>query len=155
MAARRTFTRIPKAQTLIQRGVPVEALPTYLALSDHASNKNGLCWPKMETLARILGRSVRTVQRHLHTLKELGLVEFVQRRRTGGRYSSYLYRVIHFVELVRRKKRASTTGHERRVEKGGPILSLTRQVNNPPKTPQQTKEERRLRRQEGYEWLFA
>ncbi len=155
MAARRTFTRIPKAQTLIERGVSVEALPTYLALSDYASNKNGLCWPKMETLARILGRSVRTVQRHLHLLKELGLVEFVQRRRTRGRYSSYLYRVVHFVELVRRKKGASTTGHPRRLENVAPIFPLTRRVNNPPKTPQQTKEERRLRRQEGYEWLFA
>lgn len=135
MAAKRTFTRIPKAHDLIARGVPVEAIPTYLALSDHASNKNGLCWPKMETLAKILGRSVRTVQRHLHVLRELGLVDFVERRRNRGRFSSYLYRVVHFVELIRRKKRAPTTGHPRPVGKGGPIFPRTKQVNNPPSNP--------------------
>ncbi len=120
MAAKRTFTRIPKVSDLIAQGVPVEAIPTYLALSDHASNKNGLCWPKMETLAKILGRSVRTVQRHLHLLRELGLVDFIYRRRNRGRFSSYLYRVLHFVELIRRKKRAATTGHKHPVEKGAP-----------------------------------
>ena len=73
MAARPKFTRIPKVRDLIQAGVPAEAIPTYCALTDYAHNKTGLCWPKMETLAKTLGRSVRTVQRHLHLLKELGL----------------------------------------------------------------------------------
>jgi predicted transcriptional regulator len=61
----------------------------------------------METLASTLGRSVRTVQRHLHVLKDKGFIEFVERRRNRGRYSSYLYRVVHIVR---------TTGHGRRVE---------------------------------------
>src|SRR5215208_2721238 len=34
------------------------------ALSDYANNKSGLCFPKMETLANTLKRSVRTIQRH-------------------------------------------------------------------------------------------
>jgi Helix-turn-helix domain len=72
VAAKRKFTRIPKVQDLILAGVPTEVIPTYCALSDYTNNKTGLCWPKMETLARILGRSARTVRRHLHTLKELG-----------------------------------------------------------------------------------
>ena len=83
MTAKRKFTRISKTHVLIERGVPVEVLPTYLALSDHPSNKDGVCWPKMETLAKILGRSVRTVQRHLHLLRELGLVDFVLACATG------------------------------------------------------------------------
>ena len=91
------FTRIPKMRDLIEGGVPTEAIPTYCALADYSNNKTGLCWPKMETLAKTLGRSVRTVQRHLHLLKELGLVEFVERRRLRGRYSSYVYRVLHIV----------------------------------------------------------
>ena len=53
---------------------------------------------------KILGRSVRTVQRHLHVLRELGLVDFVERRRNLSRFSSYIFRVVHFVELIRRKK---------------------------------------------------
>jgi hypothetical protein len=51
------FTRIPKVSDLIMAGVPTEAIATYAALADHANNKSGLCWPRMETLARRLSRS--------------------------------------------------------------------------------------------------
>ena len=130
------FTRIPKVEALVLAGVPTEAIPTYCALSDYANNKTGLCWPKMETLAKTLGRSVRTVQRHLHLLKELGLIEFVERRRNRGRFSSYLYRVLHIVR---------TTGHGGRVRKGGPIYKGTKRSVTPPNSPPM----------EGYGWLFA
>jgi len=39
----------------------------------------------METLARTLNRSVRTVQRHLHLLRDRGLIEFVERRPLNSR----------------------------------------------------------------------
>jgi DNA-binding transcriptional ArsR family regulator len=110
---KRKFTRIPKTTDLIVAGVPVEAIPTYTCLADHAHNRTGECWPSMRRLAEILGKSVRTIQRHLHTLKECGLVEFVERRRHRGRFSSYLYRVVFFV---------STTGHERRAVKRGSYI---------------------------------
>jgi DNA-binding transcriptional ArsR family regulator len=134
VAAKSGFTRIPKVHHLVQAGVPVEAIPTYCALSDHANNKNGLCWPKMETLARILGRSARTVQRHLHTLRELGLVEFVSRRRFKGRFGSYLYRVLAIPSMAR-KKRASTTGHSRRPGNPSPIFPRTKASRTTPSYP--------------------
>jgi DNA-binding transcriptional ArsR family regulator len=134
---------------LIEAGVPAEAIPTYCALSDYANNKTGLCWPKMETLAKTLGRSVRTIQRHLHLLKELGLIEFVERRRLRGRYSSYVYRVLHIMR---------TTGHGGRVAsilKGRTKPSLS---TKPPKTQKTDRQEERKReaqrRREGFEWLF-
>ena len=136
MAAKPRFTRIMKVQDLAYAGVPTEAIPTYCALSDYANNKTGLCWPKMETLARTLGRSVRTVQRHLHILKELGLIEFVERRRQSGRFSSYLYKVIHIVR---------TTGHGRRLVRGDPIYRRTKRSVTPPNSPPR----------EGYNWLFG
>ena len=136
MAQKPRFTRIPKVEALILAGVPTEAIPTYCALSDYANNKTGLCWPKMETLAKTLGRSVRTVQRHLHLLKELGLIEFVERRRNAGRFSSYLYKVVHIVR---------TTGHGRRMRKGGPIYRRTKRSVTPPNSPPT----------EGYGWLFS
>jgi DNA-binding transcriptional ArsR family regulator len=148
--AKPKFTRIPKVRDLMEAGVPAEAIPTYCALTDYANNKTGLCWPKMETLAKTLGRSVRTVQRHLHFLKELGLVEFVERRRLRGRYSSYVYRVLHIMR---------TTGHRGRVgsilkERTKPSLST-----QPPKTTEQNRQEKRKReaerRTEGFEWLFG
>jgi DNA-binding transcriptional ArsR family regulator len=138
------FTRIPKVRDLIEAGVPAEAIPTYCGLTDYANNKTGLCWPKMETLAKTLGRSVRTVQRHLHLLKELGLIEFVERRRLRGRYSSYVYRVLHIMR---------TTGHRGRV-----ASILKKRTKPPPQTQEHNPQERRKqeaqRRREGFEWLF-
>jgi DNA-binding transcriptional ArsR family regulator len=148
VALRQKFTRMPKTQELIEAGVPTYAICTLCILSDHANSKSGLCWPSMNRLARILGCSVRTVQRHLHVLKDKGLLEFVERRRNRGRYSSYLYRVLHIVR---------TTGHGRRV--GGRFLytERTKDTLNSAK-PQESREERRQReakrRREGYEWLF-
>jgi DNA-binding transcriptional ArsR family regulator len=133
---------------LVEAGVPTEAIPTYCALTDYANNKTGLCWPKMETLARTLGRSVRTIQRHLHLLRELGLVEFVERRRLQGRYSSYLYKVLHIMR---------TTGHGGRVasNKGRTKPSLS---TKPPQSQAYDRQEERKReakrRTEGFEWLF-
>ncbi len=153
MAVRAKFTRIPKTHALIRAGVPAEVIPTYAAVCDYSDNRSGLCWPAMTTLANTLGRSVRTVQRHLHLLKELGLVEFVERRRQGGRFSSYLYRVLH-VALFK----TSTTGHERRVGKASPNIRRTKQQFNGSKNTPEDKEEQRkrdaARRREGYEWLF-
>jgi DNA-binding transcriptional ArsR family regulator len=148
VAAKQKFTRVPKIQHMIEAGVPTEVIPTYCALADYTNNKTGLCWPKMETLASTLGRSVRTVQRHLHVLKSKGLVEFVERRRNKGRYSSYLYRVVHIVR---------TTGHGRRVEGRSLYRERTKRLSNSPKNTE-SKEERKQReakrRREGYEWLF-
>jgi len=148
VAAKQRFTRIPKTSELISAGVPTEVIPTYCALADYTNNKTGLCWPKMETLASTLGRSVRTVQRHLHVLKSKGLVEFVERRRNRGRYSSYLYRVVHIV---------LTTGHGRRVGSHSLYRERTKVLSNSQKSTE-SKEQRRQReaerRREGYEWLF-
>ena len=138
VAGKPKFTRIPKVDTLIQSGVPAEVIPTYCALADHANNKTGLCWPKMETLAHILNRSVRTVQRHLHLLRDKGLIEFVNRRRYKGRFGSYLYRVLHI----------QTTGHPRQVGRQGPNIRRTKQLRTPPKSPTKSVTE-------GYEWLFG
>ena len=148
MAVRQKFTRMPKTEGLMEAGIPAYAIGTLCALSDHANSKNGLCWPSMNRLARTLGCSVRTVQRHLHLLKDQGFIEFVERRRNRGRYSSYLYRVIHIVR---------TTGHGRRVEARSLYKERTKGLSNSPKTTE-SREERRQReakrRREGYEWLF-
>jgi DNA-binding transcriptional ArsR family regulator len=129
-------------------GVPTEAIATYAALADHADNRSGLCWPKMETLARRLSRSPRTVQRHLHLLKDKGLVEFVERRRDdGGRFGAYLYKVLHVAAATARdgtKKERATTGHGGRV---APNRGTKRKEG----TPLPPKEDPKR----GYGWLFG
>jgi len=139
VAVNRKFTRIPKTTELVRAGVPLEAIPTYCCLADHANNKTGLCWPKMETLAQILNRSVRTIQRHLHLLRSLGLIEFVERRRHKGRFSSYLYRVLHIVQ---------TTGHRKPVDGRSLYKRRTKPSMNTKKP--QTKDP-----VEGFWWLFG
>jgi DNA-binding transcriptional ArsR family regulator len=151
--AKPKFTRIPKMRDLIEAGVPAEAIPTYCALTDYANNKRGVCWPKMETLAKTLDRSVRTIQRHLHLLKGLGLIEFVERRRLRGRYSSYVYRVLHIVRTT------TTTGHRERVasilkKRTKPSLS-TKPPNTTDTDPKEKRKRDAQRRREGYDWLFG
>jgi hypothetical protein len=151
------FTRIPKVEQLIQSGVPAEAIPTYCALSDYSNNKSGLCWPKMTRLAQTLNRSVRTIQRHVHLLASLGWIELVERRRHKGRFSSYLYRVLHI---------AKTTGHGKRVAQRSLYKDKrTKSFQNSEQAYITTKDQdrreeviRRRRSQEekrDYSWFFA
>lgn len=126
----------------------------------------------METLAKRLSRSPRTIQRHLHLLREKGLVEFVERKRDrGGRFGAYLYRVLH---ILSSSSKTHTTGHKNRVV---PIKRNKRQEDTPlppkkdPKEgyswlfgdPAPSEHDRKVnekrkvgaeRRREGYEWLF-
>jgi DNA-binding transcriptional ArsR family regulator len=142
---------------LILAGVPTEVIPTYCALADYSNNKTGLCWPRMETLARRLSRSPRTIQRHLHLLKEKGLIEFVERKRDWhGRFGAYIYRVLHVVAATarkgaeeasnrreRRRKKRPTTGH------GGPMASNKRLTKRHEVSPLPPKKDPK----EGY-WCF-
>ncbi len=153
MAAK--FTRIPKVEQLIQSGVPTEAIPTYCALSDYSNNKSGLCWPKMTRLATTLNRSVRTIQRHVHLLASRGWIELVERRRHKGRFSSYLYRVIHITK---------TTGHGRRLAGRSLYKRRTKSSLNSPREQisasdkehreQTIKQRRGEKEKRGYEWFF-
>jgi predicted ArsR family transcriptional regulator len=112
----------------------------------------------MDTLARRLSRSPRTIQRHLHLLKERGLIEFVERKRDWhGRFGAYLYRVLHIAAVAtrkgaeatgrkgRRRKKRSTTGH------GGPMAPYIGQTKRQEDTPLPPKGEVK----EAYEWLFS
>jgi DNA-binding transcriptional MocR family regulator len=147
-------------------------IPTYCALTDYSNNRTGECYPKMETLAKTLKRCDRTIHRHLHLLRERGVIEFVERRRNRrGRFSSYLYRVVHITR---------TTGHGRRVGGGAPIYKRTKRSVTPPDSPpkeafnwlfgqkrnpeaeedykdhqEQGRKREATRRREGYEWLFT
>ena len=137
MAKKRRFTRIPKTHELI-RYVPSEVIPTYCALSDYANNTTGECFPKMETLAETLHKSVRTIQRHMHLLKEQGLIEFVERRRNRGKFSSYLYRILFF----------TTTGHGSRMAGKRIYKDRTKHLRTPLKSPSKSVKD-------GYSWLFG
>jgi DNA-binding transcriptional ArsR family regulator len=162
------FTRVPKVHDLVQAGVPTEVIPTYCALADYANNKTGVAWPKMATLARRLKRTPRTIQRHLHLLQDLGLIEFVRRLRDErGRFGAYAYRLVHIAAVTARKggdkvksrawskgskKRRRSTGHGGRV---APLYRTKQQEEDIPQPPDLDKRAREAKRRvEDYEWLF-
>lgn len=64
----------------------------YRFLKDHA-NKDGTCWPGINTIAAGVSLSRSTVKRALDGLVKLGLVEKSHRWRENGSLSSNLYRV--------------------------------------------------------------
>jgi hypothetical protein len=66
------------------------ALLVLLALADY-TNKEGIAWPAVPTLARKVRMSIRNVQRHLHTLENAGELEI---RRNQGRRGSNIYRIL-------------------------------------------------------------
>lgn len=83
-----------------------------LALADHA-NADGECWPSMKRIAERSDISPRQVSRAINELVELGLIEKANRRRFGGQYRGWDYRV-----LVQRT--STSGGHPRPVTSGHP-----------------------------------
>ena len=155
-----TFTRIPKVEQLIQSGVPAEAIPTYCALSDYTNNKSGLCWPKMTRLAQTLNRSVRTIQRHVHLLADRGWIELVERRRQKGRFSSYLYRVLHITKTTGHRNRlAGSRLYKRRTK--SPLELPNKALNSYIESRDQERRADVIKRRQGertradYEWFFG
>ena len=65
----------------------------YIFLKDHA-DKDGTCWPGINTIAAGVSLSRSTVKRALNDLINAGLVEKSKRWRENGSASSNLYRVI-------------------------------------------------------------
>jgi hypothetical protein len=64
----------------IEQGLmtPATAL-VLLKLADRADPRSGACWPSAATTAADTGLGQRTVERCIHELKEIGLVEVEQR----------------------------------------------------------------------------
>lgn len=78
--------------TIYSMDLPHRAKAVYMYLKDR-SDRNGMCYPSIGTIARELQLSRRTVERALDDLVKAGLVEKEQRWRTNGGRSSLLYQV--------------------------------------------------------------
>jgi DNA-binding transcriptional ArsR family regulator len=81
-----------------------------LALADH-SNADGECWPSMKRVAERSDISPRHVSRAVDELVELGLVEKANRRRHGGQYRGWDYR-------LNVQRTPASSGHGRPVTSG-------------------------------------
>ena len=68
------------------------AKAVYIYLKDHA-DKDGACWPGINTIAAGVSLSRSTVKRALDDLLKAGLLEKSHRWRENGSLSSNLYRI--------------------------------------------------------------
>lgn len=162
------FTTIPKVREICPAGVPAALIPTYAAIADFANNTTGECWPLLRTLARILGKSFRTIQRHVDKLDKLGLIEILERRRRDdGTFLGYKFRLPHIAAAaarIRERREANQRRYEKkkRQQKEQREHRRRQRAAHRPKNPK-TKlpdrvpisgEEGARRRREGYEWFF-
>lgn len=79
---------------LYQMDLPHRAIAVYTYLYDRA-DKNGECWPSVNTIAGDIKLSPATVRRAIRDLKKVGLIETEQRYREKGGKSTLLFKLIH------------------------------------------------------------
>ena len=78
---------------IYQRKLPHRAKAVYMYLKDRCDRK-GQCYPSINTIAKELALSRRTVERAISDLIRAGLVQKEQRWRENGGKSSLLYTLI-------------------------------------------------------------
>ena len=71
-----------------------------MALCDRANKKTNMCWPSHNDISKRTGLSNKTVRRAIKTLRELGIISYVQRRKADGGLTSNLY-TIHAEKLAK------------------------------------------------------
>ncbi len=79
-----------KLTFLYKMDLPHRAVAVYTYLYDRA-NKNGECWPSVNTIAGDIKLSPATVRRAIKDLKKVGLIETKQRYHEQGGKSSLLF----------------------------------------------------------------
>ena len=82
---------IAREWVLCQDLAPVHKL--VLVVLGDAADDQGLCWPRVSTVAEKVGVSTRTVQRALHYLVRRKMITVEPRMRSDGSSSSNLYRL--------------------------------------------------------------
>lgn len=71
----------------LKKGVLIE-------LADRCNVNSGACFPSAKTIAKSIGCSSRTVERHIQSLKDDGFIRWEKARATGGEYRSNRYALI-------------------------------------------------------------
>lgn len=77
---------------LYKMDLPHRAFTVYRYLLDRA-NKDGECWPSVNTIAGDIKLSPATVRRAIKDLKRVGMIKTQQRYRKRGGTSSLLFKL--------------------------------------------------------------
>lgn len=84
---------------LYQMDLPHRAIAVYTYLYDRA-NKNGECWPSVNTIADDIKLLPATVRRAIKDLKTAELIKTEQRFRKQGGKSTLLFRLKPYTDIV-------------------------------------------------------
>ena len=66
----------------------------YLCLCKHADNTNQTCFPSLNRIAQVVGKSLSTIKRAMRELCKYGAVERTPRFRKDGGQTSNLYKIV-------------------------------------------------------------
>lgn len=75
---------------LYKMDLPHRAISVYIYLADR-TNKEGICWPSITTIAKDLKLSESTARRAVNDLRKAGLIQTKQRYRENGGCSSLCF----------------------------------------------------------------
>ena len=79
--------------SIYSSNLPHRARAVYMYLKDR-TNKDGVCWPSIKTIAREMNLSRATVCRALNDLCKAGLLAKDERWRENGGRTSNLYKIL-------------------------------------------------------------
>jgi hypothetical protein len=111
---------------LLDTSVTANALRVWLVLRKHRNYTTGECWPSRRRLATMCGMDVKTIQKCLSNLTEVGAVTIIGRRKKDGSRDSNLYHV----HWDRWGKNSSTVGAETDTGVGSETVQELRPIMN-------------------------
>lgn len=63
----------------VLKKIPSQYIKTYMAIAQHCYGDKTDCFPSQKVLSEIVGKSIRTIQRHIKYLVKLGVIKSLQR----------------------------------------------------------------------------
>ena len=99
----------PLPNAVFQLGLKAGELLVYLYLHYQKGVRSGQCWPSYATISAAVGMGRKTVQRHVHSLIEKGLIQAEDtmiRRKDGRSYNgSLLYTVTPIERILKEREK--------------------------------------------------
>ena len=97
----------PLPSAVFQLGLKGGELLVYLYLQYQKGARSGQCWPSYTTIGKAVGMGRKTVQKHIHSLVDAGLIQAEDttiRRRNGRSYNGSLLYTVKPIEQILKER---------------------------------------------------
>ena len=97
----------PLPSAVFQLGLKGGELLVYLYLQYQKGARSGQCWPSYATIGKAVGMGRKTVQKHIHSLVDAGLIQAEDttiRRRNGRSYNGSLLYTVKPIEQILKER---------------------------------------------------